>query len=119
MCHRKAKIFDVNGKLIGSGDQTRGNLFYLDLSDETCLFVQHEDIWLWHKWLCHVNFDNLVSIRKMKRISGFPKLKKPNNAMCKQCQLGKMIKSSFKRKAYTSNDILELVHTNLCRPIDV
>ena len=44
--HRKAKIFDGDGKPIRSGDQTKGNLFYLDLPDETCVFAQHEDIWL-------------------------------------------------------------------------
>ena len=39
--------------------------------------------------------------------------------MCKQCQLGKMTKSSFKSKTYTSKEILELVHTDLCGPIKV
>ena len=65
----------------------------------------------------YVNFDNLVSISKMKKVRGFPKLKKLDNAMCKQYQLERMIKSSFKRKTYTSSDILELVHTDLCGPI--
>lgn len=55
----------------------------------------------------------------MKKVRGLPKLKKPDNVMCKQCQLGKMKKSSFKRKTYTSDNILELVHTNLCGPIGV
>ena len=55
----------------------------------------------------------------MKKVRGFPKLKKPDNAMYKQCQMGKMKKSSFKSKTYTANDILELVHTNLCGPIGV
>ena len=55
----------------------------------------------------------------MKIVGGFPKLKKIDNAMCKQCQLGKMENSSFKRKTYSSDDILELVHTNLCGPIGV
>ena len=41
------------------------------------------------------------------------------NAMCKQCQLGKMTKSSFKRKKYSFDDILEFVHTDLCGPIGV
>ena len=82
--HRKTKIFDVDGKLIGSGDQTRCNLLYLDLSDKTCLFAQYEDIWLWNKRLCHVIFNNLVSISKVKRVRGLPKLKKPDNTMCKQ-----------------------------------
>ena len=30
-----------------------------------------------------------------------------------------MKKSSFNRKTYTSNEVLELVHTNLCGPIEV
>ena len=30
-----------------------------------------------------------------------------------------MTKSSFKSKAYTSKEILEIVHTNLCGPIEV
>ena len=53
----------------------------------------------------------------MKKVRGSPKLKKPNNTMCKQCQLGKMTKSSFKRKTYSSKEVLELVHTDLCGPI--
>ena len=36
--HKKAKIFDANGELIGSGEETRGNLFYLDLSDVSIIF---------------------------------------------------------------------------------
>ena len=30
-----------------------------------------------------------------------------------------MTKSTFKSKAYTSNEVLELVHTDLCGPIEV
>jgi hypothetical protein len=89
------------------------------VNDVTFLFVQFDDVWLWHKRLCHLNFDNLVSISKMKRVGGLPKLKKPDNVICKQCQLGKMTKSSFKSKTHNSKDILELVHTDLCGPIDV
>ena len=46
-------------------------------------------------------------------------LKRPNNVICKQRQLGKMTKSSFKGKAYTSKETLEIVHTDLCGPIEV
>ena len=64
--------------------------FYLDMNDVTCLVVEFDDVWLWNKKLCHVNFDKLVSISNMKRVRGFPKMKKPDNVICKQCQLGKM-----------------------------
>ena len=76
-------------------------------------------MWLWQKRLCHVNFDNLVSISNMKRVRGLPKLKKYDNMICKQCQLGKMKKYSFKSRTHFSKEILELVHTDLCGPIDV
>ena len=89
------------------------------MEDASCLIVQTDDVWLWHKRLCHVNFDNLISINKMKKVRGLPKLKKPDNTMCKQCQLGKMTKSSFKSKNYTYKEVLELVHTDLCGPIEV
>ena len=71
------------------------------------------------KKICHVNLDNLISISHMKRVRGFPKLNKPDYVICKQCQLGKMTKSSFKNKAHTSKEILEIVHTDLCGPIEV
>ena len=105
--------------MIGKGDHTRSNLFYLDMEDVACLVVRFDDVWLWNKRLFHVNFDNLININNMKKVRGLPKLKKPNNTMCKQCQLGKMTKSSFKSKSYTSNEVLELVHTDLCGPIEV
>lgn len=55
----------------------------------------------------------------MKRVRILPRLRKLDKAMCKQCQMGKMTKSSFKSKTYYFDDILELVHTNLCCPIGV
>ena len=114
-----AKIYDTDGKLIGKGDQTRENLFYLDIEDATCLVVEFDDVWLWHKRLYHVNFYNLVRINNMKIVRGLPKLKKLDNVICKQLQLGKLTKSSFKSKTHTSKESLELVHTDLCGPVDV
>ena len=55
----------------------------------------------------------------MKKVRGLPKLKNPDNVMCKQCQLGKMTKSSIKSQTYTSKYVLEIVHTDLCGPIEI
>ena len=47
----KAKLLDEKGNLVGSGKQTKCNLFYLDLSDCLCFIAQIEESWLWHKRL--------------------------------------------------------------------
>ena len=83
--NKTAKIYDTDENMIGKGDQTRSNLFYLDMEDSTCPILKLDDAWLLHIRLCHVNFDNLISISKMKKVRGYPKLKKPDNTVCKQC----------------------------------
>ena len=80
-------------------------------------FAQVEESLLWHKRLCHLNFDNLIKIRKEKRVRGIPSLRKPDMGLCKNCQIGKMGKTSFKFKNYHSKEVLELIYTGLCGPI--
>ena len=113
------RIYDTYGDLIRTGEQARGNLFYLDPTITTCLFSRIEDVWLWNKRFCYVNFDNMVKVSRKKNVRGLLNLCKPDNSMCKQCQIGKMTKSSFSSKSHSSNDILELVHTDLCVPMKV
>ena len=83
--NKRAKIYDANGELIGNGDQTRDNFFYLDMDDVAFIIVQFDDVWLWKKRLYYVNFNDLVSISKMRRVRGLPKLKKLDNIICKKC----------------------------------
>ena len=39
--------------------------------------------------------------------------------LCKNCQIGKMGKTSFKSKNYHSEEVLELVHIDLYGPIGI
>ena len=66
-----------------------------------------------------MNFDNLVNISKNKRVRGIASLNKPDMGMCKNCQIGKMGKTSFKRKNYHSKEVLELVYIDLCGSIGI
>ena len=48
MIEKKKRFYQTHryGKLIGKGDQTRSNLFYLEIEDATCLVVKFDDVWL-------------------------------------------------------------------------
>ena len=115
----KAKLLDGKGNIIESRKELKGNLFYLDLSEISCFIAQVEERWLWNKRLCHVNFDYLVKIRKYRRVRGILSLRKPNMGLYKNHQIVKMGKTSFKSKNYHFEEVLELVHTNLCGPIGI
>ena len=83
--HGKARLLDDKGKIIGSTKQIKGNLFYLDLGECSCFIAQVEESWLWNRRLCHLNFDNMVKIRKFKNVRDIPNLKKPDVGLCKNC----------------------------------
>ena len=43
----KEKLLDGKGNLVGSGKQTKGNLFYLHLGECAFFIAQVEESWLW------------------------------------------------------------------------
>ena len=65
---KKDLISNFEGNLSGSGERKKGNLLYLDETIETCLMVKIDDVWLWHKRLCHLTFYNLIKISKMMKL---------------------------------------------------
>jgi hypothetical protein len=64
----------------------------------------------------HMNFDNLVKINTKQAVRDMPKITKPSNIVCKQCQHGKKSRVSFKTKEYATSKPLERVHIDLCGP---
>jgi hypothetical protein len=75
-----------------------------------------DEIWLWHRSLGHINFDNLVKFNNLGAVRNLPKIIKASNVMCRHCQLGKQTRIKFKAKEYTTSKPLELAHTDLCGP---
>ena len=63
-----------------------------------------------------LNFDNLVKISKKEVVRVLPKIVKPLNSVCRNCQHGKQTRTNFKTKKPMTSRPLEIVHTDLCGP---
>ena len=79
----------MEGKLLGIGTRTRGNVFQLNSTKITCLVANIDNIWLWHRRFCHINFDDIVKASRTFAIRDLPKITKPTNIVCKECILAK------------------------------
>lgn len=53
-----------------------------------CLIAEIDESWLWHRRMCHVNFDCMVKISSTQVERDLPKIVKPSNPICKECNLG-------------------------------
>ena len=104
------------GKILGTGTRTRGNVFQLNSTETTCLTAKVDNSWLWHRRFCHINFDNIVKASITLVVRYFPKISKTTNTICKECILAKQKRVSFPSKQFCTTKKLELVHTDLSGP---
>ncbi len=79
------------------------NVYTIELDDVSsneliCLATINENSWLWHRRLGHASMDLLSNLSKLELVKGLPNTKFIKHKVCDACQLGKQIKSSFKRK---------------------
>ena len=50
---------------------------------------------------------------------GLPKLNKDHPSICKGCALGKNTRSHFHDSTRKTNNVLELIHSNLCGTMSI
>ena len=72
---------------------------------------------LWHRRLAHLNYQAPPTLKNM--VTGLPMLRIDNDGVCRGCALGKNTKGSFPKSESKSKGILDLVHSDLCRPMTV
>jgi len=75
------------------------NVYLLDISHSAsigCLFIKHEELWLWHIRIAHIHMHHLNKLISKDLVVGLPKIKFEKDHICEACQKGKQIEHSFK-----------------------
>ncbi|KAK1645576.1 hypothetical protein QYE76_063381, partial [Lolium multiflorum] len=117
------KVFrSDNLKLVPVG-YVENNLYVVDLSKEssslsTCLMAaKHDEGWLWHRRLGHVNMRNLKQLLKGEHIVGLTGISFEKDRVCSACVAGKQLKKKHPIKSIvTTSRPLELLHLDLFGP---
>jgi transposase InsO family protein len=103
--------------LIATTTRNSSNIYVLsEIGNEKWCLGKEDEIWLWHRRMGHIHFDNLVKVSKKEAVREMPQITKPTNTLCKHCQQGKQRKTGFKSKEYSMTIPLEIVHTDLVGP---
>jgi hypothetical protein len=64
----------------------------------------------------HIHFYNLSKVNRREEVREMPRIMKPTNTLCKNCQQGNQTKTRFKSKEYSTIRPLEIMHTDLFGP---
>lgn len=69
---------------------------------------------LWHRRMGHLHHGALKILQQID--TGIPACSLDKSGVCKGCTLGKYAKSSFHGQENRAKEILEWVHSDVCRP---
>ena len=101
-------------------DLEKRNIYLIkpfDMNVECCFLTMDENIHVWHKRLCHVNYDHLKKLSKKNLVVGLPKRSIKHDMKCATCLKNKMVNVSHKSKyMITTKRPLELLHLDLFGP---
>lgn len=74
---------NISRIMIATGKRTDGNVYRLRRVCGYCLMAQINEIWLWQRKMCHINFDNLVRISSIQVMRDLPNITKLVISICK------------------------------------
>jgi hypothetical protein len=62
-----------SGKLVSTTARTSNNIYVLsEFGNEKCCLGKEYEIWLWHRRMGHMHFDNLVKVNKKEAVREMP-----------------------------------------------
>lgn len=107
--------------LIAEVTMTQNRMFplYFGIDVLPCFSVMVNDqAWLWHLRYGHLNFNGLKTLCQKNMVIDLPQIDHLPQ-VCEGCVVGKQHRDSFpKGKAWRAKKALELVHSDICGPID-
>ena len=117
-CNRGVKVYNRNGELVATGNH-EDDLFKLDEMKLKALACSNSisEYELWHKRMGHLNKQSLKALQQgLATGIKFPNLKESD---CKTCCLGKQSRLPFSKEGSRATQILEVVHSDFCGPMEV
>ncbi|RVW60251.1 Retrovirus-related Pol polyprotein from transposon TNT 1-94 [Vitis vinifera] len=92
---------------------------YLDNTTQNCFSAKLMDEgWLWHFRYGHLNFGGLKTLQQKNMVTRLLLIQTPSQ-ICEECVVGKQHRYQFpKGKSWRANKVLELVHSDICGPIN-
>jgi hypothetical protein len=88
---QKCKIRNASSRrLVATAVRNSSNIYVLsEIGNEKFCLGKEDEVWLWHRRMGHINFENLFNVSKKEEVREMPQITKPTNTLCKNCQQGR------------------------------
>lgn len=123
ICFKKSEALIIeNNKIICRANRI-GNLYFLKNSTDVANVAEDKEmnnLDMWHRRLGHLNENDLRALATSQKVHGFDVKSGTKLSPCTICLSEKQTKTGFeKNKGIYANNILEIVHSDVCGPMPV
>ena len=112
--------FDIHGQTLFTARITKNGIGYLnghtiDISENVYKSsTLPMDLSLWHKHLCHHNYDDILRLHKENLAEGLKLDSKAKpDPICEPCLAGKMHANPFPSSYHRAQNVLQLIHSDV------
>lgn len=84
---------------------------------EACLHAKEDGHWKWHNKYGHLNFNDLRTLHQKEMVTSLLEITPPSK-VCVVCITRKHERYSFTSGVVRAESVLEMVHFDLCGPIN-
>ena len=112
-------IINKTKKLVAKVQMTKSRFFPLEMQSGkmyACNLSDANETELWHYHYGHLPVKSMSLLQKHSMVKGFPSSINETPS-CEICIVGKHQRDGFASASYRAKDCLELVHTDLCGPM--
>ena len=89
---------------------------FIVLKPKRYKFNNDSATYLWH---CHLGHIGVKRMKKLHADGLLESLDYESLDACEQCLMGKMTKTPFSGTMERATDLLEIIHTNVCGPMNI
>lgn len=104
-----------DGEVVLSANRV-GDLFVVQVNGNKCFSLADETTMTWHNRYGHLNFQSLKQLHDKEMVSGIGKIG-AFDGKCGTCMKAKVCSLPYQRSENRATELLELVHTDLCGPM--
>jgi hypothetical protein len=109
---------DLSGQTVATGTRITCNRMYqLNIEETVKAHVALQGSQLWHQRLAHLNEADLKKMVEKKLVDGINIGKEEKLKFCEACVGGKSAREPFRSGEIKSSEILDLVHSDVCGPM--
>ena len=97
-------------------DLDRSDTHIHNIEDKRCKVNNDNATYLWHYRLGH------IGVKRMKKLHAdwiLESLDYESLDACEPCLMGKMTKTPFSKTMERATDLLEIIHTDVCGPMNI